>query len=278
MEEKNITLPNTIRLQTKGIKMSDFINKNVYKKEIYNNPARLKLSYISPTILGVAVQTYYDIKNNNFKPLEFAKSRAYTELVEKYLNENEKDLITFCFIYADLVAHARVYIEKPIIKAEDVTDNDRYNVIKLSENIDKFMERKNFKVKYSEVGFEYTEKVETDKYIINNTCFGDLDFITNKNTILDIKCTRTNASTTALAQQLVYYLMGCLGDNDLKLDRSYFKSINEIGFYNPILDNYIYMDLNELTNVYKLKFLERVMNYPIKGYLNNKNEKGDLNL
>lgn len=265
-----IGIPNTVRLKTKGIKLTDFIKRDTYKTETYNNPVILKEGNVAPQLMGVAVQTYFDIKNNDFKPLgmidilprwiEIADDYNY---YENFKDVKNKQLIDFCFLYSDLVAHTRTILPFGYFDVENVNKNDRWNLLQMVKNINRFMERKNFKIKYSELAFTYTNLIEGEKGIIENLCFGDLDFITDKNTILDIKCTSRNTPVTQLSQQLVYYMMGRLGNNTHEIKRSYFKSIHEVGCYNPKLDTYIYINLDEIPNKTLLLFFDRIMNYPI---------------
>lgn len=262
--------PNTVRLHTKGIKLTDFIKRNTYKIECFNNPVVLKQGNVAPQLMGVAVQTYFDIKNNDFKPLgmvdilprwiEIADDYNY---YENFKGAKNNQLIDFCILYADLVAHTRTFLPIDYFDVENVNKNDRWNLLQMVKNINRFMKKKKFNIKYSEVGFRYTNLIEGEKGIIENLCFGDLDFITDKNTILDIKCTSRNTPVTQLSQQLVYYMMGRLGNNTHGIKRSYFKSIHEIGCYNPKLDTYIYINLDEVSNKTLLQFFDRIMNYPI---------------
>lgn len=262
--------PNTVRLQTKGINLSDFINKDTYKTEKYYNPLTLKQGNVTPQLMGVAVQTYYDIKNNIFEPSLVDYTTEWNNLADDYnywknfKKVDDNEVIDFCILYADLVAHTRTYRIFDYYDVKNITKNDRYNLLLMVNNINKFMAKKNLKVKYSEVAFKYTEIVEREEYFIENVCFGDLDYITDNGNILDLKCCKANKPVQALSQQLLYYIMGCLGYNNKHIERTYFESMKEVGYYNPILDTYQYIKVNELSKQFKTAFLKRVMEHPLQ--------------
>lgn len=262
--------PNTVRLHTKGIKLTDFINKDTYRTEKYCNPLTLKQGNVTPQLMGVAVQTYCDIKNNIFEPIYLVNNTTkWDNLADDYnywknfKNVADNEVIDFCILYADLVAHTRTHMVFDYYDVKNITENDRYNLLLMVNNINRFMEKKNLKIKYSEVDFRYREIVEREEYFIENVCFGDLDYITD-NSILDLKCCKANKPVQSLSQQLLYYLMGCLGYNNYHIERTYFENMKEVGYYNPILDTYQYIKVNELSKQFKSAFLKRVMEHPLQ--------------